>query len=122
VARAKSRFLANMSHELRTPLNAVLGFASLIREGIYGEVPARIDEVLGRIDVNGRLLLDLINDLLDLTRIESGEFSLTHADYSLAELARNALAVTEPLAAAKGLRLEVSLAEPMPTGHGDARA
>ena len=62
-----------MSHELRTPLNAVLGYAELIQDGIYGEVPAKMQEVLERIQQNGRHLLGLINDVLDLSKIEAGQ-------------------------------------------------
>ena len=70
-SRHKSEFLANMSHELRTPLNAVLGYAELIQDGIYGDVPAKMGDVLERIQQNGRHLLGLINDVLDLSKIEA---------------------------------------------------
>ena len=75
-SRHKSEFLANMSHELRTPLNAVLGYAELIQDGIYGEVPAKMQDVLERIQQNGRHLLGLINDVLDLSKIEAGQLTL----------------------------------------------
>jgi GAF domain-containing protein len=79
-SRHKSEFLANMSHELRTPLNAVLGYAELIQDGIYGEVPAKMGEVLERIQQNGRHLLGLINDVLDLSKIEAGQLTLSPVD------------------------------------------
>src|SRR5262249_48267874 len=66
-SRHKSEFLANMSHELRTPLNAVLGYTELVLDSIYGEVPAKIHEVMTRIDKSGRHLLGMINDVLDLS-------------------------------------------------------
>src|SRR6202008_3572332 len=68
-SRHKSQFLANMSHELRTPLNAILGYTELILDNIYGEVPERMRGVLVRVQSNGRHLLSLINDVLDLSKI-----------------------------------------------------
>ena len=68
----KSQFLANMSHELRTPLNAILGYTELIVDQIYGPVPAKIADVLERVEKSGRHLLGLINDVLDLSKIEAG--------------------------------------------------
>ena len=71
-SRHKSEFLANTSHELRTPLNAILGYTELVLDEIYGEVPDKIREVLERVQSNGRHLLGLINDVLDLSKIEAG--------------------------------------------------
>src|SRR5262249_59358861 len=69
----KSQFLANMSHELRTPLNAILGYTELILDSIYGDVPEKAQGVLKRVESNGKHLLGLINDVLDLSRIEAGQ-------------------------------------------------
>ena len=116
----KSQFLANMSHELRTPLNAVLGFAELLVDGIYGELPERARGVLERVQSNGRHLLGLINDVLDLSRIEAGQLTLAFDDYSLGGIVRSVQSATEPLARAKGLSLTVDI-ERMPLGRGDER-
>ncbi|HEV2300911.1 MAG TPA: ATP-binding protein, partial [Stellaceae bacterium] len=117
----KSQFLANMSHELRTPLNAILGYAELLVDGIYGEMPEKPKGVLERIQNNGRHLLALINDVLDLAKIEAGQLTLSLEDYSVPELVRSVVTATEPLAAAKGLKFAALLPDEMPTAHGDAR-
>jgi signal transduction histidine kinase len=117
----KSQFLANMSHELRTPLNAILGYAELLVDGIYGGLPEKAQGVLERVQNNGKHLLALINDVLDLAKIEAGQLTLTLEDYSLAELVRSVVTATEPLAAAKGLKLASDIADGMPMAHGDAR-
>ncbi len=84
----KSQFLANMSHELRTPLNAILGYAELLVDGIYGVLPEKAQGVLDRVQNNGKHLLALINDVLDLAKIEAGQLTLTLEDYALAEVVR----------------------------------
>jgi signal transduction histidine kinase len=120
-SRHKSEFLANMSHELRTPLNAVLGYAELIHDGIYGEVPGKMQEVLERIQQNGRHLLGLINAVLDLSKIEAGQLTLSPADYSVREVALGVISATEALAAEKQLALEVDVPADLPQGFGDER-
>jgi signal transduction histidine kinase/CHASE3 domain sensor protein len=120
-SRHKSEFLANMSHELRTPLNAVLGYAELIQDGIYGEVSAKMQGVLERIQQNGRHLLGLINDVLDLSKIEAGQLSLSPVDYSMRELVLDVVSATEALAAEKQLALEVDVPADLPHGRGDER-
>ncbi len=117
----KSQFLANMSHELRTPLNAILGYTELLSDGIYGQLPERAGGVLERVLENGRNLLALINDVLDLAKIEAGELTLGLEDYYLAPLVQNVMAAMEPLARAKGLSLIANAADGMPAGRGDAR-
>ena len=115
----KSEFLANMSHELRTPLNAILGYTELILDQIYGEVPEKIVEVLSRLEKNGRHLLSLINDVLDLSKIEAGRFILSIGDYSMIELIQTVRTSVESLAAEKNLTLKTNLPEKLPIGRGD---
>src|SRR3954447_1569234 len=119
--RHKSEFLANTSHELRTPLNAVLGYAELIEDNIYGEVPPKIREVLQRIQSNGRHLLGLINDVLDLSKIEAGQLSLSVTAYSMKEVVANVVRATEGLAHEKKLALRAIVPETLPVGEGDER-
>jgi GAF domain-containing protein len=117
----KSQFLANMSHELRTPLNAILGYAELLVDGIYGVLPDRPRGVLDRIQNNGKHLLALINDVLDLAKIEAGQLTLTLEDYSVPEVVRSVVTATEPLATSKGLTFTAALQDDLPKAHGDAR-
>ncbi|MCB5175857.1 PAS-domain containing protein [Microvirga lenta] len=120
-SQAKSRFLANVSHELRTPLNAVLGYTELLIDGLYGSMPDRAQNVLGRVQANGRHLLSLINDVLDLSKIEAGELSIAAESYSIQNLVQAAVSTIEPLARAKGLTLRTSVPEGLPAGCGDER-
>jgi signal transduction histidine kinase len=120
-SKHKSQFLANMSHELRTPLNAVLGYLELVLDNIFGEVPAEIRDVLERSRNNGLHLLGLINDVLDLSRIEAGQLTLSIGDYSMAEIVRTVLASVESLAAEKQLALEAVIPPDLPPGRGDER-
>jgi signal transduction histidine kinase len=117
----KSQFLANMSHELRTPLNAVLGYAELLLDGIYGEVPDKARGVLERVQSNGKHLLGLINDVLDLSKIEAGQLRLSLDAYALGGVVQTVVAATESLANAKGLKLKAVVHDGLPTGVGDER-
>ena len=117
----KSQFLANMSHELRTPLNAILGYTELMADGIYGELPEKTMGVLKRLESNGRHLLGLINDVLDLSKIEAGQLVLELSDYSLEDIAQTVRSTLEPLAADKKLAFKVEVAPKLPPGHGDGR-
>jgi signal transduction histidine kinase len=115
----KSEFLANMSHELRTPLNAILGYTELILDNIYGDVPKKIQEVLERLEKNGRHLLNLINDVLDISKIEAGRLNLSLNEYSMEDLIQTVFASVESLAAEKNLNLEVEVTKGLATGKGD---
>ncbi len=117
----KSQFLANMSHELRTPLNAILGYTELIADGVYGEPPEKMLAVLKRLESNGKHLLGLINDVLDLSKIEAGQLVLELTDYSLQDIAQTVRSTLEPLAVDKKLAFKVELAPKLPAGYGDGR-
>ena len=120
-SKHKSDFLANMSHELRTPLNAILGYTELILDKIYGEVPENIQEVLERVEKNGRHLLGLINDVLDLSKIEAGQLVLSLDDYSMKDVVHTVFTSVESLAAEKNLELKVSVSPEVAYGKGDHR-
>jgi signal transduction histidine kinase len=119
--RAKSEFLANMSHELRTPLNAILGFTEIMLDELYGEVPANLREPLVDIQTNGRHLLRLINDVLDLSKIEAGRLELGVGEYSVQEIVDVVHASLRSLAIEKGLAFAVRVAPEIPTARGDGR-
>jgi signal transduction histidine kinase len=117
----KSQFLANMSHELRTPLNAILGYTEMMADGLYGDIGAKAQGVLERVQSNGKHLLGLINDVLDLSKIEAGQLMLAHEPYSVADMVNTVVAATESLARAKGIGLTTAVASGLPAGTGDAR-
>jgi signal transduction histidine kinase len=119
VSKHKSQFLANMSHELRTPLNAILGYTELILDSIYGEAPEKMRGVLQRIESNGRHLLGLINDVLDLSKIEAGQLTLSLSDYSLKNVIQTVFSAVEPLATQKQIALKLDVAPELPQGRGD---
>ena len=117
----KSQFLANMSHELRTPLNAILGYTELILDNMYGDMPERARAVLDRIQHNGKHLLGLINEVLELSKIEAGQFVLSLADYSLKSVVEIVYTAVEQLAKEKKLAFVIDVAPDLPSGHGDER-
>jgi GAF domain-containing protein len=116
----KSQFLASMSHELRTPLNAILGFNEMILGEVYGEVPVDMKEPLEDIQTSGKHLLRLINNVLDLAKIEAGRMELALADYSVPDMVEGVRATLRPLAEAKGLEFNVAVPNDLPLAHGDA--
>ena len=117
----KSQFLANMSHELRTPLNAILGYTELIVDQIYGKVPDKIRDVLERVQKSGRHLLGLINDVLDLSKIEAGQLVLSLNDYTFEEVTQSVATAVGSLAAEKKLHLVVDVPPGLPVANGDER-
>ena len=117
----KSQFLANMSHELRTPLNAILGYTELMADGAYGEPSEKMLGILKRLEANGKHLLGLINDVLDLSKIEAGQLVLELSDYCVQDIAQTVRSTLEPLAADKKLAFKVEVAPQLPPGRGDGR-
>ena len=112
--RAKSDFLANMSHELRTPMNSVIGFSEMIIDGIYGEVPSEISEVVGEIQKSGEHLLGLINDVLDISKIEAGRMELRLSENVAEDCVEAVLGRMTSLAKEKGLELNTEIHEELP--------
>src|SRR5262245_8547554 len=115
----KNQFVANMSHELRTPLAAILGYAELIQEGFYGPLPEKVLDSLTRIRSNGKHLLGLINTVLDIAKIESGQFTLNLAEYAIDSVVETVRSATESLAQNKKLALKTEVAKSLPVGLGD---
>jgi PAS domain S-box-containing protein len=119
--RAKSAFLSAMSHELRTPLNSVIGFTGVLLGGMAGPLQPQQEEPLRIVQRNGRHLLDLINDVLDLSKIEASEMRLAALPFDLVQSLREAMEALVPAASAKGLELrQVSAVEALPM-TGDRR-
>jgi GAF domain-containing protein len=120
-SKHKSQFLANMSHELRTPLNAILGYTELIIDGIYGEAPEEMRTVMERVQSNGKHLLGLINDVLDLSKIEAGQLVLSIQDYSIKDVVHGVYSAVEPLANNKKLAFKIDVPPNLPPARGDDR-
>jgi len=113
--RVKSAFLATMSHELRTPLNSIIGFTGIVLKQMAGPLNAEQSKQLGMVQGSARHLLDLINDVLDISKIEAGQLEVRRADFDLAESVRRVAASVTPQLQKKGLALHVSGAEaPVP--------
>src|SRR5258708_9395094 len=104
-SRHKSEFLANMSHELRTPLNAIIGFSEVLAEKMFGEVNDKQSEYLRDILESGRHLLSLINDILDLSKIEAGRMELEASEFDLPQAIQNALTLVRQRALRRGIAL-----------------
>ncbi len=118
--RLKSEFLASISHELRTPMNAIIGFSETLLTGVYGELDRRISDRIQRILRNGRNLLALIDDLLDIAKIEAGKLELTLESVALADELYAALDMIEGQLVAKGLELRLDVPSNLPPVHADA--
>jgi signal transduction histidine kinase len=117
----KSEFLANMSHELRTPLNAIIGFSEVLSERLFGELNDKQDEYLRDIYASGQHLLSLINDILDLSKIEAGRMELEVADFDLPTAIDNALALVRERAGRRGIKLGREIDQRVGMIQGDER-
>jgi signal transduction histidine kinase len=115
----KSQFLASMSHELRTPLNAILGFNEMVLDEVYGELPADVKPPLQNMQTSGKHLLRLINNVLDLAKIEAGRMELALGDYSVHDTVGSVHSTLKPLAAEKGLDFLATLPDDLPVAFGD---
>jgi signal transduction histidine kinase len=119
--QAKSQFLASMSHELRTPLNAIIGYSEMLQEEAEDLGQDRFLPDLMKIREAGKHLLSLINDVLDLSKIEAGQLTLTVSDYSVKQIVYSVSAAVEPLLTDKKLAFKVELPPDLPAGRGDGR-
>src|SRR5262249_19880626 len=107
--RAKDRFLANMSHELRTPLNAIIGFSEVLTDRLFGDLNERQAKDLDNVLVSGRHLLRLINDILDLSKVEAGRVSLELAPFDAGDALRDVHTIVRTLANTKGITLSYNV-------------
>ena len=119
--RHKSEFLANMSHELRTPLNAIIGFSEVLLDKMFGDLNAKQDEYLDDILSSGRYLLSLINDILDLSKVEAGMLELELGTFDLRQLLEGSLVMVKERALAHGITLSLDIADNVDTLTGDER-
>src|SRR5688500_16822762 len=113
-SRLKSQFLANMSHEFRTPLNAILGYTHMLLQGVAGDLPATIRRQLTRIDSNGRHLLTIINEILDITRIEAGKMPMQISEFNLNELVPEVMTELDPVISRSKLTVTARLSPEPP--------
>lgn len=116
---AKSEFLANMSHELRTPLNAIIGFSEALMSGLFGPCPPKHGEYIASIHSSGQHLLTLVNDVLDMAKIESGRLDLQREPVTVATLVMECLELVEALAERKGIRVKMGTVAPDLVVDGD---
>jgi signal transduction histidine kinase len=119
--RAKSEFLAHMSHELRTPLNAVIGFSEAIKLAMFGPLDSRYSEYGGHILASGKHLLQLVNDVLDLSKLEAGRFELQESELNIETVVRSATRLVTRQAEKTGVRIYVNVAPGIPFILGDSR-
>ena len=118
-SRLKSQFLANMSHEFRTPLNAILGYTHMLLQGVTGDLPPNIKRQLQRIDSNGRHLLTIINEILDITRIEAGKMPMQISEFNLNDLVPEVMTELDPVIARSKLTVSPRMSYTSLTVHSD---
>ncbi len=119
--KAKSDFLAGMSHELRTPLNSIIGFSEIMRDGLAGQVSGRQREFVDHIHESGTHLLSLINDVLDLSKIEAGKMELNPEELPVGELIENSLSLFKEKALKQNLRITTEMEEGVVAVYADRR-
>ncbi len=115
----KSTFLANMSHELRTPLNSIIGYTDLVLDRVDGDISEEQEKSLTKVHNNAKYLLKLINDILDISRIESGRVELDLRPVNIRDLIQDMVSVLEPLIKNKGLLIDVDFDKGLPTAYAD---
>jgi signal transduction histidine kinase len=115
----KSQFLANMSHEFRTPLNAMLGYTSMLLQGVAGPIEAPVKRQLGRVESNGRHLLTIINEILDISRIEAGRMPLQVSKFKIPDLVAEVKSELEPIILRSKLTLVLELQKDLPPISSD---
>jgi PAS domain S-box-containing protein len=118
-SRLKSQFLANMSHEFRTPLNAILGYTHMLLQGVAGDLLPAVKRQLQRIDSNGRHLMTIINEILDITRIEAGKMPMQLSEFNLNELVPEVMMELDPVIARSKLTVSPKLCPAMPPVYSD---
>jgi PAS domain S-box-containing protein len=116
---AKSQFLANMSHELRTPLNAMLGYTSMLLQGVSGELAPPQKQKLSRVEANGRNLLAIINEILDITRIEAGRMPLNVTEFDVGDLVNEVVGELESVVSRSKLDVRVEVPKRLPKVRSD---
>ena len=120
-SRLKSEFLANMSHELRTPLNAIIGFSEVLKDGLIGEMTDQQRGFIGDIFSSGKHLLSLINDILDLSKVEAGKMTLDLEPVAIVSMFANSLSVVREKAASQRIRLNIETAVDLGNMYADTR-
>jgi GAF domain-containing protein len=119
--RHKSEFLANMSHELRTPLNAIIGFSEVLTTGMFGDINSKQKEYLNDILSSGQHLLSLINDILDLSKIEAGRMELEPSTFAIGSALESGLTIVRERATRHGITLDASIPKDLPRVEADER-
>lgn len=118
-SRLKSQFLANMSHEFRTPLNAILGYTHMLLQGVAGDLLPGVKRQLQRIDSNGRHLMTIINEILDITRIEAGKMPMQLSEFNLNELVPEVMTELDPVITRSKLTVTPKLCPQLPAVYSD---
>ncbi|AKB69567.1 sensory transduction histidine kinase [Methanosarcina mazei LYC] len=113
--RTKSEFLANMSHELRTPLNSIIGFSDLLCDQIYGKLNEKQLKYANNISKSGKHLLNLINDILDLSKVEAGKMELDYREFELTDRLNSVKSLLSPIAARKNIKIEINVDKDLTT-------